>query len=59
VNFSDINEQPLTNDSANAAEYLRGELQGAKYLPPATPVHITLKLTDPGPAAINYAIKLK
>lgn len=59
VSFSDINEQPLTNYSANAAEYLRGELQGAKYLPPATPVHITLKLTDPGPAAINYAIKLK
>lgn len=59
VQFSDIAEQPLTSHSFSAAEYLNGELRDANYFPPATPIHIAIKIPDPGSAAANYDVRLK
>ena len=59
VQFSDRAEQPLTSFSSSATEYLNGELQNAEYFPPTTPVRISVKIPDPGPAAVNYDVKLK
>lgn len=59
VQFSNIEEQPLTRYSLNAAEYLNGELQGAEYFAPATPVRVSVNIPDPGATAVNYSIKLK
>ena len=59
VQFNNIEKQPLTRYSLNAAEYLNGELQGAEYFAPATPVRVSVDIPDPGATAVNYSIKLK
>ena len=59
VQFSNIKEQLLNDFYFTAADYLRGELEHAQHLPPATPVHIALSIIDPGPAAVNYNIELR
>ena len=59
LQFSNIEEDLLDSFHFTAAEYLHGELKGSQYLPPATPIHIALKIDDPGPAAVNYSIELR
>jgi len=59
VQFSDIKEQQLDEFNFTAADYLRGELENAEHIPPATPIHIALKISDPGPVAVNYTVKLR
>ena len=59
VQLSNIKEELLDDLHFTAEEYLRGELKTAEHLPPATPVHINLSITDPGPAAVNYNIELR
>ena len=59
LQFSNIEENLLDSFHFTAAEYLHGELEGSKYLPPATPIHIAIKIDDPGPAAVNYSIELR
>jgi predicted Zn finger-like uncharacterized protein len=59
LQFSNIKEEALDNFHFTADEYLHGELKGSQYLPPATPIHIVLKIDDPGPAAVNYSVELK
>ena len=58
VHLNDLNGQLLAQHNFIAADYLHGELQGQKYLPPATPVHVSLVIKNAEPAAVNYAIQL-
>lgn len=58
VYLNDLNGKPLAQHHFIAADYLHGELQGQKYLPPATPVHVSLVIKNAEPAAVNYAIQL-
>ena len=58
VHLNDLNGKPLAQHHFIAADYLHGELQGRKYLPPATPVHVSLVIKNAEPAAVNYAIQL-
>ena len=59
VQFSNIKEQSLAEFNFTAVDYLHGELKDAQYIPPATPVHISLKIIDPGPTAVNFTVELK
>lgn len=59
VQFSNIKEQLLDEFNFTAADYLHGELENAQQIAPATPVHIALKISDPGPTAVNYTIELR
>ncbi|MCZ6888984.1 MAG: zinc-ribbon domain-containing protein [Gammaproteobacteria bacterium] len=40
-------------------EYLAGELEGIREMPPRTPIHIAFEIEDPGPDAVNYLIQLR
>ena len=59
VQFSNIKEQSLAEFNFTAVDYLHGELKDAQYIPPATPVHIALKIIDPGPTAVNFMVELR
>ena len=59
LQFSNIKEELLDSFHFTAEEYLHGELKGSQYIPPTTPIHIALKIDDPGPAAVNYTVELR
>ncbi len=57
LGFSDAKGQPVAGRVFTPAEYLKGELAGTTMMPPDTPIHLTLELVDPGPAAANYEMR--
>ena len=56
--FSDINGKLVAQRKLQPAEYLLGELKGARSMPPNQQVHINIELLDPGTEAINYQVRL-
>ena len=54
--FADLNGTPVASRLFKPDEYLGGELQGAKTMPPKTPIHLSLEVIDPGPKATNYEL---
>ncbi len=52
--FTDIRGELVASRRFQPSEYLRGELTGHQVIPHNQPVHISLELVDPGPAAVNY-----
>lgn len=54
LEFSNLDGQVVASRQFNPDDYLSGELAGRTSMPPNRPVHLTLELVDPGPAAVNY-----
>lgn len=57
LGFTDAAGKPVAGRVFAPEEYLKGELAGAASMPPDTPIHLSLELLDPGPAAINYELR--
>ena len=58
LTFQDLDGDTVATRRFQPAEYLRGELAGARAMPVATPVHIGLEIVDPGARAVNYNLRL-
>jgi len=58
VQFSDLRGKPEAARVFSPTEYLGGEAAGTRLMPSNRPVHVSLLLVDPGPAAVNYQIDL-
>lgn len=58
LTFTDLRGQVVATRRFQPAEYLRGELADGAAMPTGTPVHIGLEIADPGPAAVNYDLRL-
>ena len=56
--FTDMQDKPVTARRFNPDEYLGGELAGRRDMPSRQPIHITLEIVDPGPAAVGYRISI-
>lgn len=58
LSFSDIRDQPIASRTFTPTEYLRGELAGRSVMPINQPVHLSIELSDPGAAAVNYRLDI-
>ncbi|MEK1908399.1 MAG: DUF3426 domain-containing protein, partial [Pseudomonas sp.] len=56
LRFADINGQLLASSRFKPSQYLGGELAGQAEMPPQTPIHVSLEITDPGAKAVNYSL---
>lgn len=56
LRFTDLNGRLIASRRFRPSEYLSGELAGRREMPPQTPIHISLEILDPGPAAVNYSL---
>ncbi|WP_426415837.1 DUF3426 domain-containing protein [Aestuariirhabdus sp. LZHN29] len=56
LSFSDLTGQPVASRRFTPAEYLAGELAGAREMPSRTPIHLALEIVDPGQKAVNYRL---
>lgn len=56
LQFTDLNGAPVAGRRFEPAEYLSGELKGARLMPVRQPVHIALEVRDPGSRAVNYLL---
>jgi predicted Zn finger-like uncharacterized protein len=56
IRFTDRNGQLITSRRFTPGEYLAGELEGQRQMPPQTPIHIALETLDPGPQVVNYSL---
>jgi predicted Zn finger-like uncharacterized protein len=58
LSFSDMRDRPVASRTFTPAEYLRGELAGRRIMPINQPVHLSIELSDPGAAAVNYRLDI-
>ncbi|HSC82674.1 MAG TPA: DUF3426 domain-containing protein [Pseudomonas sp.] len=56
LRFADINGQLLASSRFKPSQYLGGELAGQAEMPPQTPIHVSLEISDPGAKAVNYSL---
>ncbi|MBC9249500.1 hypothetical protein A9179_04325 [Pseudomonas alcaligenes] len=56
LRFADINGQLLASSRFKPSQYLGGELAGQAEMPPQTPIHVSLEISDPGTKAVNYSL---
>lgn len=59
LRFSTIRGEAVASERFTPAEYLAGELTGAREMPPGSPIRIALQLADPGSEAVNYELRLR
>jgi hypothetical protein len=59
LTFSDVNGRVIAERGFDPAESLAGDLAGAKRFAPATPIHISLEIEDPGDQAVNYRMTFR
>lgn len=57
--FLDHNERVVAASSFEPEEYLLGELKGLAKMPKNQPIHIALKIKDPGKNAGGYKMQLR
>ncbi|MCV6625280.1 MAG: DUF3426 domain-containing protein [Cellvibrionaceae bacterium] len=58
LSFNDIDGKPVASRVFTPAEYLAGELAGAKLMPIKRPIHLLLNIIDPGKNATNYRVRV-
>lgn len=58
LQFRDIKDKMLAHRQFKASEYLKGEVAGLRYIPPATEVRLALEILDPGDEAVNYSMEI-
>jgi hypothetical protein len=56
LRFSSLTGGLVAGRRFKPSEYLSGELRGAEFMQPRTPVHIALEIEDPGTEAVNYVM---
>jgi predicted Zn finger-like uncharacterized protein len=59
LSFTDIKGELVAVGEFQPRQYLQGELLGSQVLVSKQPIHISLELNDPGPAATNYQLQLR
>lgn len=57
LQFTDLNGKLVADRRFTPDEYLAGELTGSQYMPIKQPIHISLKIVDPGEQAVNYQLR--
>ena len=58
LTFANLEGEPLASRRFRPDEYLGGELAGRRLMPERQPVHLSLEVVDPGPAAVNYTASI-
>lgn len=58
LQFTSIKGNLIVHRQFTPSEYLKGELNGLKYIPPRTEVRLGLEIMDPGEDAVNYSLQL-
>jgi predicted Zn finger-like uncharacterized protein len=56
LEFSDIDDQLVASRQLQPAEYLRGELAGARAMANNQPIQLSIEIIDPGDSAVNYQL---
>lgn len=56
--FTDIDNNPVAAKRFLPEEYLAGELAGRSVMPSNQPIHIALKIEDPGDSAVSYQMSI-
>jgi hypothetical protein len=59
LRFTDINGGLVAGRRFQPSEYLAGELAGATFMQPRTPIHVGLAIEDPGESAVNYFLSFR
>jgi len=57
LTFANLNNDVVAQRVFHPDEYLKGDAQGMKAMPPETPFRIELRIKDPGQDAVNYNIE--
>jgi len=58
LEFSNMAGRPLVKRRFAPEQYLAGEMQGKRQMPPQIPIHIALEIQDPGADAVNYSLQV-
>lgn len=58
LTFNGLQDQLMAVGVFSPADYLQNSLAGMKSLPPQAQIHLSFRITDPGPDAKNYWLKL-
>lgn len=59
LRFTAVNGSLVAGRRFAPGEYLAGEAAGARLMPAATPVQVSLAIEDPGPDAVNYTLSFR
>ncbi len=57
MQFTDAGGRTVASRRFRPEEYLSGELAGVQLMPPQTPIHVALKMLNPGPQASGYSLE--
>ena len=59
IRFSSLAGSLVAARRFRPEEYLAGELAGGALMPSLTPVHVALRISDPGNEAVNYKLQFR
>ncbi|WP_162844181.1 DUF3426 domain-containing protein [Sinobacterium caligoides] len=59
ITFSDMNNTLVSSRALSPGQYLRGELDGSRTMPPQRQIHIALKIISPSDDATNYRVSFE
>lgn len=59
LRFTSVTGELVAGRRFSPDEYLPGDFEGERSMPPDTPVQVSLEIVDPGPDAVNYTLSFR